>query len=711
MFNRLIRSGWLTKLAMAAALGAALATAGCGGAGAGAGGSAPDAGPSESGPAASSAATVAIAMFAAGKNEPITAISTSVPGELKATVRDKAGKAVPNTVVTFTGGLSSQIAFQPAANALTDANGVATVIVTPVGISSSGAETVTAQATVAGTSVTGSRGLAIGSTDVTLVDMKVMLPAGVTAVAPYGTTTVQATVSVSTLPVKVAFTSNCVNSGRATITPQVDTVNGIAAATYTDKGCASTDTVSAQVVGRAATRTVSFSVQSPGISNIQFISAQPATIALSGTGAVGLQQTSTVTFRVVDQAGNPVPTPQNVDFNLSTSTGGILLDNTPGTSLPIRKQTGSDGTVQVRVQSGTLPTPVWVVASLPDSPLVAPTQSNLLTISTGRPTQARFSLSASVLNINGLVFDGATSRINIFASDRLGNPVADGTVINFVAEGASIEPSCATVNGNCSVGFRSQRERPITIADNLRSDNGRVTVTAYAVGEESFVDQNANNRWDSGEPFEDLGYVYIDPLESRPLETSRSDSIGPWTNQRVQVIPFVGSLAQVSACTSVMPGASGVISAPSVPNSCDGTWGSAHVRRDITIVLSGNSPVLKTAQSDLAATPEISRVGSLGVACAATFNFFLQDVNGNPMPAGTTAAADTSTATSLTATVLGFPVPSTNVRGGTPGAVLVRGSLDPTSGVCTGSGTVLLNISAPDPAALTTTIGLTVTNP
>jgi hypothetical protein len=261
------------------------------------------------------------------------------------------------------------------------------------------------------------------------------------------------------------------------------------------------------------------------------------------------------------------------------------------------------------------------------------------------------------------------------------------------------------------VGFRSQRERPVRITpnSNLRSDAGRVTVTAYAVGEESFFDQNGNNRWDAGEPFEDLGYVYIDPIENRPLETNHIDSNGPWTNQRVQVVPFVGALPQVSACSRFMPGSTSIISAPSVPNSCDGSWGSAHVRRDITVVLSGNSPVLATAQDDEASAMTTSR--SLGASCAATFDFFLQDVNGNPMPAGTTAAADTSSATDLSATVLGFPVPNTTVRGGTGGSVLIRGTLDTTTtpSTCTGSGTVFLNISAPAPAALTTTISLTVT--
>jgi hypothetical protein len=29
-----------------------------------------------------------------------------------------------------------------------------------------------------------------------------------------------------------------------------------------------------------------------------------------------------------------------------------------------------------------------------------------------------------------------------YAFDRLGNPVADGTVINFISEGAGIQPAC-----------------------------------------------------------------------------------------------------------------------------------------------------------------------------------------------------------------------------------------------------------------------------
>ena len=37
---------------------------------------------------------------------------------------------------------------------------------------------------------------------------------------------------------------------------------------------------------------------------------------------------------------------------------------------------------------------------------------------------------------------------------------------------------------------------------------------AYALGEESFIDANGNNSYDSGETFYDLGDIYIDANEN-----------------------------------------------------------------------------------------------------------------------------------------------------------------------------------------------------
>ena len=69
-------------------------------------------------------------------------------------------------------------------------------------------------------------------------------------------------------------------------------------------------------------------------------------------------------------------------------------------------------------------------------------------------------------------------------ADHFRNPVPDGTVVNFTTEGGSIVASCQTTPGACSSTMTSQAPR-------LATDN-RVTVLAYAVGEESFIDLNGN---------------------------------------------------------------------------------------------------------------------------------------------------------------------------------------------------------------------------
>src|SRR3990167_4282756 len=52
------------------------------------------------------------------------------------------------------------------------------------------------------------------------------------------------------------------------------------------------------------------------------------------------------------------------------------------------------------------------------------------------PRALRF--AATTLNIDGGDLDGVETTITVRASDRMGNIVADGTTINFIAEGAQI---------------------------------------------------------------------------------------------------------------------------------------------------------------------------------------------------------------------------------------------------------------------------------
>ena len=93
-------------------------------------------------------------------------------------------------------------------------------------------------------------------------------------------------------------------------------------------------------------------------------------------------------------------------------------------------------------------------------------------------------LSVQTSNIEGWNYDNVTSALTIIASDRLGNPVPDGTAVNFVTQGAQITPaSCTTTAGTCTTAFKSA---------NSRQTDGRVSI-AYAIGEKSFVDGNYNN--------------------------------------------------------------------------------------------------------------------------------------------------------------------------------------------------------------------------
>ncbi|MCX7176530.1 MAG: hypothetical protein NT159_21935 [Proteobacteria bacterium] len=391
---------------------------------------------------------------------------------------------------------------------------------------------------------------------------------------------------------------------------------------------------------------------------------------LKGTGGAGLVESSLVKFRVVDSNNLSISPAVKVTFDLTTRTGDILLDGSGGT---VDKLTDANGEASVSVQSGTTPTAVWVKASLKDTPSIS-SQSNQLRISTGRPAQDRFTIGASVWNIDGLSVNGVTSSVTVIASDRLGNPVPDGTAINFISGGAQIEPSCSTTNGTCKVTFTSANPRPA---------NGKVTVVAYSLGEESFVDENGNNKYDAGEKFNDLGDLFVD---------NNGDNV--W-DPGEQVISF--NVSNSSPCVS---GIAGSPAAPSKGGTCDGVWGSAHVRQSLQIVLSGSTP----------AAPSSTAVAMKG-SCSNSLSIILKDTLGNAMPAGTKLSIDSnsvydiSSPNKVNATISVTPDTVPNSLAGTPHtiAVLVPACNTPVSGT--------FNLIMTTPAATSNTktaIGFTV---
>ena len=595
-----------------------------------------------------------------------TALAPGVPLTVQATLKDAAGAPIPNTVIAFTSADTTLGVVSPASG-LTDASGVATTRLDAASISASGASQVDATATLSGatTPPTGSAPFAIGGANVSLA-LSISQP----SISAYGTSTLLATITVNgaapSSPMVVQFTSSCVASGKATLSTNVQTVNGVATSTYTDKGCASqTDTIIASVGSTQKSATIT--VATPKAVNIQFISTTPnSLLAIKGTGGVGYSNSATVTFKVVDQALAGLAN-QTVNFGLTTTAGGITLD---GVSLAaggtIEHTTGADGTVSVTVQSGTVPTSVWVTATLG----ALTTQSNQLVISTGRPVQDSFSLAATILNIDGGNFDGAETTLTARAADRMGNIVADGTTINFITEGAQIvgetstveggtgttQSTCSTVKGACSVKLVSSEYRPRADSEpsGLATAN-RVTVTAYALGEESFVDANGNNVFDQGESWDDLGDIFVDNDEDTAWELGE---------QSIQY-----SANNTSDCPAALPANGKLDNAASRPGTCDAVWGQAHVRRSMVIVLSGNH-----AQTD---TP--GHVLNMALQCKSTFAVRVFDQYGNPMPVGTTLSLadisvfDSSFTTSTTCPGFSPPVTSCNIPAPLPATVTIDG--------------------------------------
>ena len=123
------------------------------------------------------------------------------------------------------------------------------------------------------------------------------------------------------------------------------------------------------------------------------------------------------------------------------------------------------------------------------------TQSDALVVSTGLADQNSFSLSFSNCTPTAAwEKDNVQVTVQVLAADHFNNLVPDGTAISFTTEGGAIDGSCLTGGGGCTVAWRSQLPRP---------SNGRFTVLATAIGNESFLDANSNGGYDDNDPLFD----------------------------------------------------------------------------------------------------------------------------------------------------------------------------------------------------------------
>ena len=497
-----------------------------------------------------------------------------------------------------------------------------------------------------------------------------------------------------TEPVDVNFSSSCSSIGTPTalLSSPITTSNGIATSTYLAKGCVGDDpiNVSANAGGINLSATTTVNVLSADVGSIEFISSIPENISILGTGSVGGSESAVVLFRVLDTNSNPVNN-QAVNFVLNTDVGNVQL-------IPASATTNSEGIVQTVVNSGTVATSVRVQATIDSSSPVISSQSSLLVVSTGIPDQDSFSLSASILNPEGWDIDGTEVEVTARLADAFNNLAPDGTAVNFTTEGGSIEPSCITVNGSCTVKWFSQQPRPegLVLGDenNLTHlpeiDNtmgqkfgGRATITATAIGEESFPDLNGNARFDASEMAAflgkdisgndyDLKEAFVDHNEDgfyNPTEGNDVNSSGALE----EFVDFNNS----GTFDQKDDKYNGVLCSIPAHEGCS-TQKSLNVRGTLVLVMSGSSANFAIASTidavaDIDAglrddTDETVNIAGENVGSATVI---IADLHNQPMPAGTTV-----TFTATVGSIVGpssYVWPNDNHNGGLAFGVSIKG--------------------------------------
>ena len=412
----------------------------------------------------------------------------------QATLLDPSGDPVVGAIVKAT----ATVGTLDKTSGLTDSEGKATFKLNSPSDSSEEAGTVTVTSTVKTGDLATSKNYMFGASDlvITLVSDSTNLNAGSVAVL---TASVTQNGTPYNYPIAITFSSSCASSNKATLDAQVTAYQGTALATYkgsTDTyACAGNDTIIATAAGVDTTASVTITNLTAATRSITAATPSPEFIYLRGSGK---DEKATITFTLLDAQAKPVSGKQ-----LNFSFAGTIRNNAnyqDYTLSPISATTNTDGKATVTVNSGNLPAPISVIATLDENKEIR-AGSSQIGVGIGYADDDSFSFAATAYNINGAGYDGETAKITIRLADRFNNPVANGTKVYFTTEGGSIAGDlasdsgdttgvCSTAAGVCTATLTSQDPRPA---------DGRLTVSAYVAGEESFKDLNGNGIFDKSE--------------------------------------------------------------------------------------------------------------------------------------------------------------------------------------------------------------------
>lgn len=519
----------------------------------------------------------------------------------------------------------------------------------------------------------------IGAVDEDSIDIQVTDSLGGATLPAGGSTVIQVEVfqedgvTPYSESLSIEFSSSCSDAGTAIIDSPVNTVNGVGNTTYTAAGCVGTDLVSITVGSYSVTHEIDVAASSVG--SIEFVSVSESYIAIQQAGGLASPTTSVVTFLLLDENDNPVANAE-IDFTLNTGNGGVSLDPAVG-------YTNSEGYVSTTVTSGTVPTPVRITASYSeDGEILVSQVSDGITISTGLADNNSFSLAVETFNVEALATDGIEVEVTAYAADHFNNPVPDGSTIQFTAEGGAIGSSCSTVDGVCSVTWRSQNPRPLASGD-PRFDSsfdfvntivdagcgagtfysygpclegeisetgtafagpqgGRSTLLAYMLGEESFADANNNGLFDDGEFFVPLDDAYVDHNRNGVFD---GDSAA--ASAATDGMDLDGGELEEFYDNPIPDAQDGAYSDVNDPSYYQGTLCSddaealghcsvnaVHARQNNIIVMSGSTAYFRVLEG---LSPIEDSDGELDVTTGTdSATIYISDLYNNPMPSGST---------------------------------------------------------------------------
>jgi hypothetical protein len=398
----------------------------------------------------------------------------------------------------------------------------------------------------------------------------------------------------------------------------------------------------------------------PGVNpagGIQFISATPTAIGVQGSGQT---TTSTVVFKVTDASGAAAPGAA-VNFNMSGPSGAYIGAPNDGTPTTASGTADANGLVSVVLNSGNAAGPVTISATVSAGIASFSNSTSVISIGGAVPSARHLSISASVLNLPGLVLDNFQSQILVLAADRFTNStILAGTTVSFYTEAGAVGSSTVLDStGAGTVTLRTQNPRPEDLPPlgPGNAGDGVSTLIAVVRGEESFQDANGNGLYDLGEVFTDA--------PSEPFIDANDN--GVWDP---------GEFYVDTNGNGVFDGPNGVWDGPGCPQA--GCISSPTIWVSMNVLFTGSVV-------NCSLTPATGTWGPLARGATQTFTFSVSDVNGNPPIAGTSITFAATNGTLAGATT--FTVPDTSV----PGPYVVGIALSNTN---TGATTLGATVSA-----------------